>query len=185
MARKTKQEEEALVNFIEEEETSQETLTMPTVDADFVEEETNEWYAYNRISLKELDDGDEYTGKPLLTPVETVTFDDDGTEQVRHRCRLILIDDEMEEYLQININLKQSGSIQKNVHHMSSLFKLIGSLQVCGGQKDWFNKNNRIRTIDLEDWEAYINNLTEMTIKVYEEVGTSFTYNSFKVIDTK
>jgi hypothetical protein len=42
---------------------------LPSVEAEFVEEtnaEQGDWYFYDRISLNELGDGDEYMGKPLL-----------------------------------------------------------------------------------------------------------------------
>ena len=69
--------------------------------------------------LNELGDGDEYMGKPLLLPVETVQFDEE--EDPRYRARLLLIDDDEEEYLEININVKQKGDVQTNVHNASSL----------------------------------------------------------------
>ena len=176
-----RQDEPELVTFVEEPKTGK--ISMPGVEADYVEEaEPQDWYSYLRVNLKDLEDGDEYTGKPLLTNVETVTFDNDGEEQIRHRCRLILVDDEMEEYLQININLKKSGEIQENVHKQSSLFALIGSLRECGGDKDWFKKNNRIRKVDLQDWIDYLDTVPSMTIRVYEKAGSNFVYNSFKVI---
>ena len=93
-------------------EVKDETEKLPQIEADYVEEDmTGEWYSYTRASLNDFSDGDEYEGKPLLLPVEKVQFDDD---QVRYRARLLLIDDEEEEYLQINLNVKQDSNIQTN-----------------------------------------------------------------------
>lgn len=179
-----RQDEPELVTFVEEPKTGK--ISMPGVEADYVEEaEPQDWYSYLRVNLKDLEDGDEYTGKPLLTNVETVTFDNDGEEQLKHRCRLILIDDEMEEYLQININLKKNDIIQENVHKQSSLFALIGSLRECGGDKTFFKKNNRIKKVNLQEWMDYIDTVPSMTIRVFEKAGSTFTYNSFKVIEVQ
>ena len=103
-------------------------IGLPTVEADYVEDDFDgEWYNYIRVNLNELEDGDEYDGKPLLLPVEKVQFDEE--EAPRYRARLLLIDTENEEYLQINLNLKQEGDIQTNVHNASSLYALIGGIQ--------------------------------------------------------
>ena len=178
MARKTKSEE--FLDYIEKVEDDKVDQGLPSVEADFVEETGNygEWYSYTRINLNELDDGDEYLGKPLLLPVETVQFDED--EDPRYRARLLLIDDEAEEYLQINLNLKQKGSIQTNVHNASSLYALIGGIQNLSNPQ-WTQMFNRIKKVNLEEWEDYINSKEEMNVTIVEKSGSSFTYNSFRV----
>ena len=176
MARKTKSEE--FLDYIEtvSEEPKSE---LPSVEADFVEETDNygEWYSYTRINLNELDDGDEYLGKPLLLPVETVQFDE---EDPRYRARLLLIDDDAEEYLQINLNLKQKGSVQTNVHNASSLYALIGGIQNLSNPQ-WTQLYNRIKKVNLEEWEDYINSKEEMNVTIVEKSGSSFNYNSFRI----
>ena len=176
MARKTKSEE--FLDFITEE--VKDAPTLPSVEADFVEESDNygEWYSYTRINLNELEDGDEYLGKPLLLPVETVQFDEE--EEPRYRARLLLIDDEAEEYLQINLNLKKEGSIQTNVHNASSLYALIASIQELSNPQ-WSKLFNRIKRVNLEEWEDYLATKESMTVKIVEKSGSSFTYNSFRV----
>ena len=177
MARKTKSEE--FLDYIEA-ETVEDTPSLPSVEADFVEETDNygEWYSYTRINLNELDDGDEYEGKPLLLPVETVQFDED--EDPRYRSRLLLIDDEAEEYLQINLNLKQKGDVQTNVHNASSLYALIGGIQNLSNPQ-WTQLYNRIKRVDLSEWETYINSKETMTVEIKEKSGSNFTYNSFRI----
>ena len=178
MARKTKSEE--FLDYIEKVEEDKVDQGLPSVEADFVEETDNygEWYSYTRINLNELDDGDEYLGKPLLLPVETVQFDEE--EDPRYRARLLLIDDDAEEYLQINLNLKQKGSIQTNVHNASSLYALIGGIQNLSNPQ-WTSMFNRIKKVNLEEWEDYINSKEEMNVTIVEKSGSSFTYNSFRV----
>ena len=176
MARKSKSQE--FLEFIEEQEESVQT-ELPSVEADYVEEDlSGEWYSYTRISLNELEDGDEYEGKPLLLPVESVVFDDE--EQPKHRARLLLIDNEAEEYLQINLNLKQAGEVQTNVHNASSLYALIGGIQNLSNP-NWTSMFNRITRVDLEEWRAYIDSKEAMNVIIVEKSGSNFTYNSFRI----
>ena len=159
-------------------EVKDETEKLPQIEADYVEEDmTGEWYSYTRASLNDFTDGDEYEGKPLLLPVEKVQFDD---EQVRYRARLLLIDDEEEEYLQINLNVKQDSNIQTNVHNLSSLYALIGGIQNLNNP-GWTKKYNRIKRVDLSEWEEYINSKESMTVEIIAKSGSNFTYNSFRV----
>jgi hypothetical protein len=106
----------------------------------------------------------------------------DEEEDPRYRSRLLLIDDEGEEYLQININLKQKGDIQTNVHNASSLYALIGGIQNLSNPQ-WTNMFNRIKRVDLTEWEDYINSKETMTVEIKEKQGSNFSYNSFRVTD--
>ena len=175
--KKTKSEE--FLEYIEAEKVT-DSPSLPSVEADFVEETGSDydWYSYTRINLNELEDKDEYEGRPLLLPVETVQFDED--EEPRYRARLLLIDDEAEEYLQINLNLKQKGDIQTNVHNASSLYALIGGIQNLSNPQ-WTQLFNRIKRVDLSEWETYINKKESMEVKIVEKTGSSFSYNSFKI----
>ena len=110
-------------------------------------------------------------------PVEKVQFDD---EQVRYRARLLLIDDEEEEYLQINLNVKTDSNIQTNVHNLSSLYSLIGGIQNLNNP-GWTKKYNRIKKVDLSEWETYINSKESMTVEIQSKHGSNFSYNSFRV----
>ena len=174
--KKTKSEE--FLDYIEKVE---DEPKLPSVEAEFVEETNGndgEWYSYTRHHLKEFEDGDEYEGKPLLLPVETVVFDEE--EGPKYRSRLLLIDEEFEEYLEININLKENGDIQKNVHNASSLYALIGGIQNLSNPQ-WTSMFNRIKRVNLEEWEDYINKKQSMTVKIVEKSGRNFTYNSFRI----
>lgn len=177
--KKTKSEE--FLDYIEKVEDEPKS-ELPSVEADFVEETgmDYDWYSYTRINLNELDDGDEYEGRPLLLPVETVQFDEE--EDPRYRSRLLLIDDEGEEYLQINLNLKQKGDVQTNVHNASSLYALIGGIQNLSNPQ-WTTMFNRIKKVDLSEWETYLNNKESMTVEIITKEGSSFSYNSFRITD--
>lgn len=176
--KKTKSEE--FLEYIEAEKVT-DSPSLPSVEADFVEETDNygEWYSYQRVNMNEdLEDGDRYEGRPLLLPVETVQFDEE--EEPRYRARLLLIDDEAEEYLQINLNLKQKGDIQTNVHNASSLYALIGGIQNLSNPQ-WTQLFNRIKRVDLSEWETYINSKESMEVQIVEKTGSNFNYNSFKI----
>jgi len=176
--KKTKSEE-----FLEYIEKVEDEPKLPSVEAEYVEEtnaQYGDWYLYDRIRLNELGDGDEYTGKPLLLPVETVQFDEE--EDPRYRARLLLIDDEEEEYLEINLNVKQKGDIQTNVHNASSLYALIGGIQNLSNPQ-WTTLFNRIKKVDLSEWETYINNKESMTVEIVTKQGSNFSYNSFRITD--
>ena len=177
--KKTKSEE--FLDYIEKVEDEPKS-ELPSVEADFVEETgmDYDWYSYTRINLNELEDGDEYEGRPLLLPVETVQFDEE--EDPRYRSRLLLIDDEGEEYLQINLNLKQKGDVQTNVHNASSLYALIGGIQNLSNPQ-WTTMFNRIKKVDLSEWETYLNNKESMTVEIITKEGSSFSYNSFRITD--
>ena len=180
MGRKTKSEE--FIEFITEEAEDTKQSSLPTVEADYIEEtEAQDWYDYMRINLNELEDGDEYWGRPCLTGIETVQFDEE--EQPKHRCRLLIIDDDEKEYLQININLKTAEPIQTNVHNASGLYALVAGLQNLQ-DPDWSKRFNRIRKVNVEDWQKYVNNLEGMNVKVVTKTGSSFSYNSFKILET-
>ena len=177
--KKTKAEE--FIEFVEAEQVVEEPVqsALPTVEADYVEEDmTGEWYSYTRIALSELEDGDEYEGKPLLLPVETIQFDEE--EKPKYRARLLLIDDEAEEYLQINLNLKTAEEVQSNVHNASSLYALIGGIQNLTNPK-WTSMYNRIRKVNLEEWREYLETKTSMNVQIVEKSGSNFTYNSFRI----
>ena len=177
--KKTKSEE--FLDYIEKVEDEPKS-ELPSVEADFVEETgmDYDWYSYTRINLNELDDQDEYEGRPLLLPVEVVQFDEE--EDPRYRSRLLLIDDEGEEYLQINLNLKQKGDVQTNVHNASSLYALIGGIQNLSNPQ-WTTMFNRIKRVDLSEWETYLNNKESMTVEIVEKQGSNFSYNSFRITD--
>ena len=149
---------------------------------DYVEEQDNSFFDYQRITLQDLGADEYYQGKPQLSEVTSVTFDNDGESEVKHRCQLWLIDDAEEEYLQVNINLKAPDDVQKGVHYKSSLYKLVGGImeQITPG---WTQENNIIVQTNLKEFRDYINELESMTIKTREEEGSDFSYLTFTITE--
>ena len=135
---------------------------------------------YDRLNLKTLENGECFSGKPHLSEVETYTFDDDGTEKTNHRAHLFIVDDEAEEYLDIKINLKQDGDVQKNVHKLSTLFRYVTGILEFENPGRTVGMN-RIRTINLQQFREFTNNCNFMEIEVETVNGANFPYNSFKI----
>lgn len=136
---------------------------------------------YEVLPLSDLSDEDEYTGRPVMTPVQAFTIDDDGEETTKHRCQLFLIDDDAEEYLRININLKKEGDIQENIRRGSVLYDFIGSIRELEAP-GIMSQYNTIKKVDLGQFREYVNSKKTASVKVITREfngGMSF-YNSFK-----
>ena len=91
---------------------------------------------------------------------------------------------EEEEYLDIRINLKKPDDIQERIHHKSKLYALccgLMELENPGVTQDM----NIIKKVDINEFREFINNLSEMTIRVKTEYGNNFTYNTFIVTSCK
>ena len=136
---------------------------------------------YDMLPLSDLSDEDEYKGRPVMTPVTSFTIDQDGDETTKYQCQLFLVDDDAEEYLRININLKKEGDIQENIRRGSVLYDFIGSIRELEAP-GIMAQYNTIRKVDLSQFRDFINNQTKASVKVITREfngGLSF-YNSFK-----
>ena len=151
---------------------------------DYIEEQDNSFFDYNRVTLLDIGPEEYYMGKPRLSNVEEVTFDNDGVEETRHRCQLWLVDDDAEEYLQININLKAPGDIQKALHYKSSAYKLIAGIMEQL-QPGWSQNHNVIVKTDLSEIRGFLEAKESMTIAIHEIEGSDFSYLSFSVKEIK
>lgn len=164
---------------------SEKQITLPTVEGEKVEENEqfdNTWYDYERINLSELEDGEQWKGRPLMLPIEKVQWDPE--DKPKYRCRLVLIDDDLKTYVQINLNLKSEDTIQHNVHIRSMLFALIGGIYEIN-TPGWTSMYNRIKEVDVNQWRDFINNLESMKIEAKTMNGNGFDYNTFRVINFK
>ena len=47
----------------------------------------------------------------------------------------------------------------------------------------WTSMFNRIKKVDLSEWEEYINKKESMTVEIVTKSGSNFTYNSFRITD--
>ena len=153
---------------------------LPKIEGNYVEEPDMSYMDYDRINLADLEDMEEYAGRPLLLPIEKrIKFDENDPDT--YRTRLLLINDELEEYLQIPINLKGNENVQTNIHNASQLYALVGGIANLV-EENWTQTFNRIESVNLEEWRDFINDKEKMRIMVVEKQSRNFNYNSFRVL---
>lgn len=164
---------------------------MITIDDFGVEMETVEEpdYAeipetYERLKLSDMADEETITGKPYLTKVNAMEFDNNEILQVT----LTVIDDINEEALIANFKVNEKSDVQHNVHHKSKLFKFVKSLMLaCGVEKE----GNQMKTIDLNKVRSLVCRLSSMTVEAEttsfpdKETGDEISYNNLNVLNVK
>ena len=138
---------------------------------------------YEKAELKDFEDGTLITGRPEMSSVTSFTFDDDGEEKTVNRFKLFIFKDEEKLYVEINVNLKNSGDIHKNIRKVSVLFDFITSILELENAGS-VGKSNIIRNVNLAEYREFVNRLTEMTIQVKEKSG-SYVFYSFIVRDVQ
>ena len=162
----------------------------PDMEASFKEDNGTDYsfFDYNRIRPVDIGGDEYYQGKPVLGEVSEQTFNnDDGTETKRIRCSLWLVDDDAEEYLEINLNPKAVGDIQTNIHHKSMLYKLIAGVMETI-QRGWSQDHNYINRFNLSNIRDYLSKKESMTILLREESfvngnGEEVVFYPFKVTE--
>ena len=153
---------------------------MPKIEGKYEEEPDMSYIGMDRINLVDLEDMEEYAGRPVLLPIEKrIKFQEDDPDT--YRTRLLLINDEFDEYLQIPINLKSNENIQTNVHNASQLYALVGGIANLV-EENWTQTFNRIESVNLEEWRDFLNDKEKMRIMVVEKQSRNFNYNSFRVL---
>ena len=154
---------------------------IPQVEGEYVEEQERQyWMDYERISLAEIPAEEIVKGKPILLPIEKIQFDLEETP--RYRCRLLIVNDDRQEYVQITINLKSEDNVQSNVHSASSLYALVAGVKNLQ-EPGWSTRNNRLHNVNLTEWSNFIEQCSSMTVKVVEKEAKWGNYNSFRVVD--
>lgn len=154
---------------------------LDTVSNDIGGFEIPEGYVEN--TLNDFYEDDIIQGKPHLTDIIEYSFtDEDDNEVNKARIELIIVDDDEEEFTRVRINLKTNDNIQKNVHFMSSLFKLIKGLAEMK-KAGCFGGYNIIKKVDLAKIKEQVNALDEITLKVTEESIRDNEYNSFVIVN--
>ena len=166
-----------------------------SMEASFVEEQEQindySFFDYpNRLKPRDIyeesGEGAMYMGKPVLGEVREQEFTDDATGRTtkRIRCSFWLVDDDAEEYLEINLNPKVNDDLQRNIHPKSMLYKLIAGVMETI-QRGWAEEHNYINQFDLSELREYLAKKESMTIQLREESflknGETITFYPFKV----
>lgn len=141
-----------------------------------------------QVRLSDLGDKEMFTGKPQVSGIttrefETDQFDDDGNPVMRkvHQIRMVLVNNEEEQYLDININLKAPTYDLKVIRKGSVLFDFIQSILEIENKGSTTGKNV-FRNVNLKQFTDFINNSVRvMTVKNIERHGR-YNFNSFYVV---
>lgn len=138
---------------------------------------------YEIINLKDLLDGDKFTGIPFLTEIQEREWN--GNKKVE--SQLLLINHEDEEGMRIPLSMKSMDNIQKDIHYKSKLFGFLKSLFEVVGMP---LQGNKIKQIDFEAVRELVNNkIEDMTIEIVtksfvnDKSGEYIEYNEIKVVD--
>ncbi|WP_458454394.1 hypothetical protein [Methanobrevibacter sp.] len=141
---------------------------------------------YNQIRLADLEDKETFTGKPQVSGLMTSEFEDgfedDGKPKMRtvHKIRMIITNDDNEEYLDININLKQASLKVPAIRKGSVLFDFVQSILELEN-KGITQGKNLIENINLQQFIDFLNkNCDKITVKNIERHG-KFNFNSFYI----
>lgn len=142
---------------------------------------------YLQVRLSELDNHQYFIGKPQISGIIKAEYDDgfdeNGNEKTKvvHKLRLIIVNDEEMEYLDINLNLKSNSYQVETVRKGSVLFDFIQSILEIENTGCTKGKNI-FRNINLKQFTDFINNNVEkIKIENIERNG-NFKFNSFRIV---
>lgn len=146
-----------------------------------IDDPMDDYSDYNPVYLSEMSGETVYIGKPvMLKPFSFDIIDDKTSKEVtKNKFRLCLIRPENKEYLEIGINLKKEGDVQKNVRKGSVLFDLLYGLMEHSDPGS-MEKFNVFKSVDLSSIRDYVNSLELMKVEIVEVKGR-FDFNTIKV----
>lgn len=170
------------------------------IEASYQNDNSNglDMQGYVQTYLREMYDGDECIGRPVLTDVYTVEFKNKNTGEttVNHKIDLVLFDDSFEDEKEafifpINLNsdnIDFEKNIVKNVNSASGLYALAMGLMELKAPK--ISKAfNHLEVVGIKKLQKQISQYTELTVTVVEKSFRNREeetfYNSFKIIEGK
>ena len=197
MALKSKQtKEEELpspVNTEEEPTQTQVTFNDLEFEAEYVDEDEQppKYYtisgkeseynsAWEKYTMRDLDVGDEFTGKP-----EVMKFENDDKSYDAFRVRLI----DQDEVLDCYFNFPKKDypyvkGINKGFDFYRTCFDFIFSILRIRDERNVVNKDgeevNRFKTVNLETFAKYVDSMTRVGVRVTEGNPDS-DYNSWEI----
>lgn len=193
MARKSKTETEDYVEVVKDEKELEDEmndfLSEMGVEATWNEEEDDGLdipTEFNRIELKNMEDEEEFEGKPSLSQIKVNTFKDKNTgeEKTTYTISLVLKDEMVEEAYIYPINLKDDEPIQTNIKSASKLYSLIMGLMECK-QKGVSRHYNELPRVNLDSVREMIGKYESMTVMCKTIYGQEFNWNNFRILDAK
>ena len=136
---------------------------------------------YAKYRLIDFSDKDRYSGRPQMgAPYSFEIENDEGKTITKHACKLYLIDDENEEALEVNFNIKKEDDVQENIFRRGVLYDFVASLRDLEdpGCMDGFNVFKKLNLKSIRD---VVNTWENLTIEVKEVTG-KYHFNSLRVI---
>lgn len=141
-----------------------------------------------QVRLSEMEDKEVFIGKPQISGIltneyETDEFNEDGTVKMRtvHKLHLVLVNNDEEQYLDININLKAPNYKVETIRKGSVLFDFIQSILEIENKGSTKGKNI-FRNVNLKQFTDFINNNVKvMAVRNIERTGR-FNFNSFQIV---
>ena len=168
------------------------------IEASYQNDNTNglDMDGYMITQLREMYDGDECTGKAVISDIYTVEFKnkDTGDTIVNHKIDLVLFDDSYEDEKEayvfpINLNsdnIDFEKNIVKNVNNASGLYALAMGLMELKAPKisKAFNHLDVVGVKKLQKQAEQYKTLTVQVIeKSFKNSKEETYYNSFKIIE--
>lgn len=141
-----------------------------------------------QVRLNEMENKETFTGKPQISGIMTNeydngSFDEDGNPKtdIVHKLRMVLVNTDEEQYLDININLKKADYNVDVIRKGSVLFDFIQSILEIENKGATKGKNI-FKNVNLKQFTDFINNNVEtMTVKNIERRG-KYSFNSFYIV---
>lgn len=170
------------------------------IEASYQNDNSNglDMQGYIQTYLREMYDGDECIGRPVLTDVYTVEFKNKNTGEttVNHKIDLVLFDDSFEDEKEafifpINLNsdnIDFEKNIVKNVNSASGLYALAMGLMELKAPK--ISKAfNHLEVVGIKKLQKQISQYDELTVTVVEKSFRNREeetfYNSFRIVEGK
>lgn len=170
------------------------------IEASYQNDNSNglDMQGYIQTYLREMYDGDECIGRPVLTDVYTVEFKNKNTGEttVNHKIDLVLFDDSFEDEKEafifpINLNsdnIDFEKNIVKNVNSASGLYALAMGLMELKAPKI-SQAFNHLEVVGIKKLQKQISQYSELTVTVVEKSFRNREeetfYNSFRIVEGK
>lgn len=154
------------------------------LEADYEELNNGVPEDYTILRLKDFDNGEIWTGKPVMGSPYTYEFEDKYTSEMVKKvaCKLSLINDELEQALEINFNLKKEDDNQTNIFKKSILFDFIAGLRELE-EPGCMTGFNRFKKLNLKSIRDVVNEWDSITIEVKDVTSGDYAYKSLKILE--
>lgn len=141
---------------------------------------------YDKISLNNMEDEEEWEGKPFLSEIETRTWTNKDTdeEETLYQVTLFLMDDDAREAYLYPIKIKTDTVIQEDIHPSSKLHSLITGLCELEAPGISTQLKNRKTKCNLDFLKKKVESYKSMSIRCKTEYG-NIIWNNFVITEAE